>query len=284
MNTELDVTATYGLRTSLDPILASGSNSRRQVNCLINISDRLRAPSVNLDIEVPDLDPTTRTEVESALNTSDKVQKQFVSLLLLGSFLPGEASGVFSQSNLLLSNVAEMMSGQINNILQRLDIPVDVGFGYQEINTGENLFDISLSTQLFENRVLLGGNFGNRRFSTGKSSGDFTGNLDLQVKLDPEGKFRFLVFSHAADEFTSYLDFSQRNGIGLSYQREYRTFQEFLRHLTVPAKKREARDLQEAERQLKQVIIKIDDSGQTLPDSRAARRRRAQRDSTSVRP
>ncbi len=284
MNTELDVTATYGLRTSLDPILASGSNSRRQVNCLINVSDRLRAPSVNLDIEVPDLDPTTRAEVESALNTSDKVQKQFVSLLLLGSFLPGEASGVFSQSNLLLSNVAEMMSGQINNILQRLDIPVDVGFGYQEMNTGENLFDISLSTQLFENRVLLGGNFGNRRFSTGSSAGDFTGSLDMQVKLDPEGKFRFIVFSHAADEFTSYLDFSQRNGVGFSYQREYRTFKEFLRHLTVPAKKREVLDQQEAERQLKQVIIKIDESGQTLPDSRAARRRRAQRDSTSVRP
>ena len=285
MNTELDVTATYGLRTSLDPILSSGSSSRRQVNCLINVSDRLRAPSVNLDIEVPDLDPTSRTEVESALNTSDKVQKQFVSLLLLGSFLPDENSGVFNQSNLLLSNVTEMMSGQINNILQRLEIPVDVGFGYQEINTGENLFDISLSTQLFENRVLLGGNFGNRRFSTGSSAGDFAGNLDLQVKLDPEGKFRFIVFSHAADEFTSYLDFSQRSGIGISYQREYRTFQEFLRHLTVPAKKRQEYDLLEAERQLRQVIIKIDrESRQTPPDSRAARRRRARRDSTAVRP
>ena len=285
MNTELDVTATYGLRTSLDPILASGSNSRRPVTCLINVSDRLRAPSVNLDIEVPDLDPTTRTEVESALNTSDKVQKQFVSLLLLGSFLPNENSGVFNQSNLLLSNVTEMMSAQINNILQRLEIPVDVGFGYQEMNTGENLFDISLSTQLFENRVLLGGNFGNRRFSTGSSAGDFTGNLDMQVKLDPEGKFRFIVFSHSADEFTSQLDFSQRNGIGVSYQREYRTFKEFLRHLTVPAKKRQEYDLLEAERQLRQLIIKIDrESRQTPPDSRSARRHRARRDSTAVRP
>ena len=285
MNTELDVTATYGLRTTLDPILASSnSKTRRQVTCKINVTDRLRNPAVNLDIEVPDLDPTTRTEVESALNTSDKVQKQFVSLLLLGSFMPDENSGVFSQSNLLLSNITEMMSGQINNILQRLDIPVDVGFGYQEINTGENLFDISLSTQLFENRVLLGGNFGNRRFSTGSATGDFTGNLDLQVKLDPEGKFRFLVFSHAADEFTSHLDFSQRNGIGISYQREYRTFQEFIRHLTVPASKREAYDLLEAEKQLRQVIIKIDGSRQAFPDSRPARRRGARRDSTSVRP
>ena len=157
-------------------------------------------------------------------------------------------------------------------------------FEDKEINNGENLFDISLSTQLFENRVLLGGNFGNRRFSTGGAAGDFTGNLDLQVKLDPEGKFRFNVFSHAADEFTSYLDFSQRNGIGISYQREYRTFQEFLRHLTVPARKREQYDLLEAEKQLKQVIIKIDGPRQTLSDPRSARRRGARRDSTAVRP
>lgn len=273
MNTELDITATYGLRTSLDPLLSSGSNTRRQVNCLINVTDRLRAPQVHLDIEVPDLDPTTRTEVDSALSTDDKVQKQFVSLLLLGSFLPNESAGVnFSQGNLLLSNLTEMMSGQLNNILQRLDIPVDVGFGYQELSSGQNLFDISLSTQLFDNRVLLSGNFGNRRYSTGSAGGDFTGNMDLQVKLDPEGKFRFIVFSHSADEFTSYLDYSQRNGIGASYQKEYRSFQEFLNHLTMTPKKRQPYDLLEAEKQLRQVMIKIENENrETLPDTDAAR-------------
>lgn len=286
MNTELDVTATYGLRTSLDPILSSGSNSRRQVNCLINISDRLRAPQVDLDIEVPDLDPASRTEVESAFNSDEKVQKQFVSLLLLGSFLPDESAGVMlSQGNLLLSNLTEMMSGQINNVLQRLEIPVDVGFGYQELTSGQNLFDISLSTQLFENRVLLSGNFGNRRYSTGSAGGDFTGNLDLQVKLDPEGKFRFNVFSHAADEFTSYLDFSQRNGIGVSYQKEYRSFQEFLRHLTMPPKKRQPYDILEAEKQLRQVIIPINhDNRETLPDSGPARGDRSFGNAAAARP
>lgn len=286
MNTELDVTATYGLRTSLDPILTSGSNTRRQVNCLIHVSDRLRAPKVNLDIEVPDLDPTSRTEVESAFNTDDKIQKQFVSLLLLGSFLPNEfSSATLTQGNLLLSNLTEMMSGQLNNILQRLEIPIDVGFGYQELSSGQNLFDISLSTQLFENRVLLSGNFGNRRYSTGSTGGDFTGNMDLQVKLDPEGKFRFIVFSHAADEFTSYLDYSQRNGIGVSYQKEYRTFQEFVNHLTMTPKKRQPYDILEAEKQLRQVMIKIEnESRETLSDTDSARRERPGRGASAARP
>lgn len=272
MNTELDINATYGLRASLDPMLGTGNLSRRPVNCVINVGDRLRAPKLNLSIDVPDLDPTTRMAVESSLSTSDKVQKQFVSLLLLGTFLPDESSGVFNQTALLYSNVMEIMSGQLNTILQRFKIPVDVGFGYQEMRTGENLFDISLSTELFDNRVILSGNFGNRRYSTGSAGGDFSGDVDLQVKLDEEGKFRFNVFSHSADEFTSYLDFSQRNGIGVSFQKEYKSFADFTRSLFIPKKNREHLDELEAEKFAKQVIIQIEDeSGETVSDPNAAR-------------
>ena len=272
MNTELDINATYGLRASLDPMLGTGNLSRRPVNCVINVGDRLRAPKLNLSIEVPDLDPTTRMAVESALSTSDKVQKQFVSLLLLGTFLPDENSGVFNQTALLYSNVMEIMSGQLNNILQRFKIPVDVGFGYQEMRTGENLFDISVSTELFDSRVILSGNFGNRQYSTGSAGGDFSGDVDLSVKLDEEGKFRFNVFSHSADEFTSYLDFSQRNGIGVSFQKEYKSFADFTRSLFIPKKKRQQLDELEAEKFAEQVIIQIEnESGETVSDPNAAR-------------
>lgn len=286
MNTELDIAATYELRTSLDALINSQSSSRRQVLCGINITDRLRAPQLGLSIDIPDLDPTTRSEVESALNTTDKIQKQFVSLLLLGSFLADDFSGVSNRgSNLLFSNVVEMLSGQINNVLQRLEIPVDVGFGYQQMDSGNNLFDIAVSTQLFDDRVILGGNFGNRRYSTGSSSGDFMGNMDLQVKLDPEGKFRFNVFSRSADEFTNFLDYSQRNGIGVSYQREYNDFRDFLRRLFVPKARREERGQEAPETELEPIVIEIENEpGQTLPDPDAPRRERSRRGAAPERP
>ncbi|MBO5547094.1 MAG: translocation/assembly module TamB domain-containing protein [Bacteroidales bacterium] len=272
MNTELDITATHNVRTSLDALLGTNTGIRRPVECALNVTDRLRAPQLALDIEIPDLDPTTRSQVETALNTTDKVQKQFVSLLLLGSFLPNESSGVTNQSNLLFSNVVEMMSGQVNNILQRLDIPLDVGFAYQEAQSGQNLFDVAVSTQLFENRVIVGGSFGNRRYSTGGSAGDFAGDLDIQVKLDPEGKFRFNIFSHSADELTNYLDFSQRNGVGVSYQKEYSSVGDFFRSLFTPRKQREQ---EAAPIQQEQTVIEIEkdenDSGQTVPDPDPAR-------------
>ena len=39
-------------------------------------------PELKFSMDVPDIDPATKTRVESALNTDDKIQKQFLSLLL----------------------------------------------------------------------------------------------------------------------------------------------------------------------------------------------------------
>ena len=275
MKTELDLTANYNLKTTLDALVGGDpSASRRQVNCSIHVSDRLSSPQIDLDIDVPDLDPTTRTQVESALNTSEKVQKQFVALLLMGNFLPSESSGISNQTTNLFSNVVSLLTNQFNNILSKLDIPFDVALGYQENAAGQELFDVAVSTQLFDDRVIVGGSFGNRRFSTGSASGDFTGDLDISVKLDPDGKFRFNIFSHSADEFTSYLDYSQRNGVGVSYQKEYSSFRQFLRRLFMSKKKRAKREEEEALLHTQQTVIEIDndkteESGEALPDSGA---------------
>lgn len=287
MNTHLDVKATYRLRTSLDALLGTSGSPRRSVECGISVGDRLRSPKLDLSVDVPDLDPTTRSQVESALNTTDKIQKQFVSLLLVGSFLPSESSGVFNQSNLLVSNVMEVMSSQINNILQRLDIPLDIGFGYQELGSGQNLFDVAVSTELFENRVIVGGSFGNRRYSAGGGRGDFAGDLDIQVKLDPEGEYRFNIFSHSADEFTSYLDFSQRNGVGLSFQKEYNSVADFFKRLFTSKKKRKQMELEQANQEKEQTVIEIENDrepGQTRPDPDAPRGERSRKGAAGRRP
>ena len=290
MNTELDLTANYNLRTTLDALVGGeNSASRRPVTCSIHVSDRLKSPQIDLDIDVPDLDPTTRTQVESALNSADKVQKQFVALLLMNNFLPNETSGISNQTTNLFSNVMSLLANQFNNILSKLDIPFDVALGYQGNTAGQDLFDVAVTTQLFDDRVIVGGSFGNRRFSTGHAASDFAGNLDISVKLDPEGKFRFNIFSHSADELTNYLDYSQRNGIGVSYQREYDGFRQFLRKLFVPKKKREKKEEEEALLRNQQIVIEIengktDESGETHPDSDTPRRKRSRRSDSKARP
>lgn len=261
MDSELDINALYRLKTSLSTLIADTTSvsTRRIVECGLNISDRLRNPRLDFSIEIPDLDPTTKSQVETALGTSDKVQKQFLALLLMGSFLPDEASGIVNGSDILLSNVTELMSNQLNSILQKLDIPLDVGIGYQGTSGGTNIFDVAISTQLFNNKVIVGGSVGNRQYShSSGANGDMVGDLDIQIKLDQEGKFRLNMFSHSANEYSSYLDYSQRNGVGVSYQKSYNRFGDFVKSIFAPRKSREDKE-KERETDKEQVVIRIED-------------------------
>jgi len=241
-NSDLDITAIYNLKTSLSTLLSDTTSvsTRRPVKCSIKISDKITSPQISFGVEVPDLDPASRTKMTEALNTEDKVQKQFMALLVMGTFLPNESSGVVNSANILYSNVGEIMSNQLNKIFRRLNIPVDLGLGYQQGKSGNDIFDVAISTQLFNNRVEIGGTVGNRQYRNSKNPyGDVVGDIDISIKLDKSGQFKLNLFSHSADEFTSFLDYSQRNGLGIAYQKEYDNFFKMLKEAFTPKKKRE---------------------------------------------
>ncbi len=256
-NSELDIDATYTLRTAINKLMADTSSvaTRRVVNCGIKISDKISSPKLAFSIDIPDLDPTTKSEVESALNTEDKLQKQFLSLVITGGFLENEQSGIVNNTNMVFSNVSELVSGQLSNLLNRMDIPVDLGVGYQQNSSGTNLYDVSVSTELFDNRVEVRGSFGNRQYTTTTNpNGDMVGDLDIDVKLDHTGELRLNLFSHSADEYTSYLDYSQRNGIGITYQKEFNKWKEFWKGLFMSRAKRQQMSRDAALNEEKQTI------------------------------
>ena len=292
MDSDLNINALYKTKASVGTLIAdtTSTSTRRTVECGIAITDKIKNPRLDFSINIPDLDPTTQGRVESALNTQDKVQKQLLALLLTNSFLPDEQSGVTNtSSSMLYTNVTEIMAGQLNNILQKLDIPLDFGLDYQQDVSGSNIFDVALSTALFNNRVIVNGTIGNRQYKSSTSSSDVVGDLDIDVKLDKPGAVRLNLFSHSADQYTNYLDNSQRNGIGLTYQKEFNTFGEMIRNMFRSRKRKqeiEAEKLQEQqnERQIK-IRIEADDAakkrrngkkqqyGKTLPDSFPAGRK-----------
>ena len=259
-DTDLDVNGTYSTKTSLASLISDeNATNRRTVLCNINLSDKLSNPLMNFDIEIPDLNPSTKAMVESALNTEDKVQKQFLALLVTGNFLPDDESGITTGgSNTLFSNVTGIMASQINTIFQKLDIPVDLGLNYQSTETGNDVFDVALSTQLFNNRVIVNGNIGNKQ-QYGMSTNEVAGDVDVEIKVNKSGSLRLNLFSHSADQFTSYLDNSQRNGAGVTYQREFNTMREFVKEVFTPRSKR-----QEAIEAIENpIVLQVDTTGRT---------------------
>ena len=272
MDSDLNVTGLYSTKADISTLVATAASketggSRREVDCILDITGKLRNPQIKFNIDIPELDPGTEGLVQSALNTEDKVMKQFLYLLIANSFLPNEESGIITAggSNMLYSNMTGIMAGQLNSIFQKLNIPLDLGLNYQQTSAGQNLFDVALSTQLFNNRVVVNGTIGNRRLY-GTTTDEVAGDLDIDIKLNKPGTFRLNLFSHSADQYTSFLDNSQRNGVGIAYQREFNDFRQFFRDLFTPRKEREERSAAEAPQSpAGRVVLQVDTTGRAHP-------------------
>lgn len=256
LDSQFDITALYRLKTSLSPL---GAETRRNVECGLTMKGKIADPKLAFTIDVPDLDPSTKSTVDGALNTDDKVQKQFLALLLTGNFVPGEESGVFFNTDkMLFSNLSNIMTGQLNNLLSYLNIPLDMGVNYQKNTVGNDIYDVAVSTQLFNNRVLVNGSVGNRQFTSSTGS-DFAGDIDIEVKINKSGDFRVKAFSHSQDDYTNFLDNTQRSGFGMSIQREFDKFKDFWKSLFGKKEDRNAQRQRMGRRRTKMKTITVDE-------------------------
>jgi hypothetical protein len=251
--TMLDISAIYKTKTSLSTLTedtSAASRVRRNVDCKIHVMGNLFTPTLAYDVEVQNLDPSTRAQVQSALNTEEKKTRQFLSLLAFNSFMPDQQSGI---SNINLSaSASEILSNQLSNMLTQLNIPFDVGFVYNTQDRGNSAFDLAISTQLFDNRVAINGTFGNGQ--TNSADNTFTGDLDIELKIDRQGRFRVKAFTHSADQFTDQFDNSQRSGVGFVYQEDFNNFKElfdrwFHKRKKKPEKKTEMLNKKEEEKE-----------------------------------
>ncbi|MBR5661955.1 MAG: hypothetical protein IKW99_10455 [Bacteroidales bacterium] len=257
MDSDLDIDGVYSTKASIATLIADTTSisSRKVVNCGIGISGKLREPQLSFSIDVPDVDAMTKSRIESALNTEDKVQRQFLSLLISGGFMPEEQSGIVNNTSTLYNNLADIMAGQLNNILQKLEIPLDLGLNYQSSQSGTSIFDVAVTTQLFNNRVIVNGNVGNREYGN-TSEGEVVGDLDIEIKLDKPGQVRLKLFSHSSDDYTSYLDNTQRNGVGVTYQKEFYDLRDLANSIFTSKKKRQERaNAPQPERELQTITI-----------------------------
>lgn len=241
-NTSLNVGATYRTKASISTLISDTTSvgNRRNVNCGIQLQGSLSNPELSFSIDIPDLDPITKGRVESALSTPDKIQKQFMALLISGSFVPDEQSGIVNNSTILYSNASEILSNQFNNVFRQLDIPLDLGLNYQPgvATGGKDMFDVAISYQAFNNRLIINGNLGNS-----ETSSNWAGDFEAEIKVNRQGNLRITLFTRSADSYSNYLDNTQRSGFGITYQDEFDTFGDFWRNIFYSRKRKEEYEL-----------------------------------------
>ncbi|MDR3351402.1 MAG: translocation/assembly module TamB [Prevotellaceae bacterium] len=247
----LDLSALYKTTASLNALLADSlsMSTRRQVNCRIDITGNLLNPVITLGVDVENLDAETRARVQSALNTEEKRTRQFLSLLAFGSFLADDQSEL--SADLLMGSATGLVTSQINNLFNRFNLPLGLGFSYLPQQRGRNdIFEVSFSTQILNDRVVINGNVG-----SGDESRPVSNDFDVGIRLDSKNKLQFRAFTRSVDRYTDNVDNSQRYGLGIMYQEEFDNFSELFERFfgkkkttkTIPEKEPAVRNDEKAE-------------------------------------
>jgi hypothetical protein len=239
-NMILNISAIYSTRASLYPVLVNNfvaldhnyAELRRKANVqsVISIEGRMSQPNVRFDFRLPNTDDNIRTQFFNLVNNDEnEMMKQTFSLLLFGGFLAPGNNAIFELASDVnpVSIASDMLFNQINNILQNFGSNFNFGVNYRPsdpYNTQQTQF--TLSTQFFDNRLLIDGHVGQGGLSRDLSDAEQQAWLhELNAEWRITNRFSFRAFNRPSERDlgrspqTGYLQ-----GIGIAYRREFDSF------------------------------------------------------------
>jgi len=181
--------------------------------------------------------------VRSVLYVSDEqeniqeLNKQVFSLLVLNSFLPPAGSDpLYGRTNVGSTTSSELLSNQLSNMLSKISNDFDIGVNYRpgdELSNQE--LELALSTQLFNDRLILDGNFGlsdrDNVSNEAQNTNNLIGDLSVEYKITKDGKLRVKAFNNSNQFSLTETNSAYTQGVGMSYREDYDTNKEFWQSL-----------------------------------------------------
>ena len=235
----VDLNALYTLKAPINYLLLNynqNDNSRRiPVQCKINLSKKLLNPIVKFDINFPTADERTKDELQQFISTQDDINRQMVSLMVMGQFftpeyLRGRQDFQSSTSSVVGSTTSDILSNQLSNWLSQISNDFDIGFNYRpgdQVNA--NQMEFALSTQILNDRVTINGNIGNNSNLQSNTTNPVVGEVEVFVKLNKSGKLQLKAYNRANDDLI-YDTSLYKQGIGLSFREEFDTLSDLFNH------------------------------------------------------
>jgi len=241
-NANIDVKASYRLKAPLSGLLVDTTDfykRRIPIDCQIFLTDNLMNPTINFNIELPSADEDTKTKLRSAINTQEKMNKQFLALLVINNFLPdptfvgADQTAAYSSGSLGFGQVttSELLSNQLSHWLSQISDEWDLGVNYRPGDeVSQDQVEVALSTQLLNDRVTINGNVGYGQKKLQTQTSDIVGDFDVEIKLNESGKLRLKVFNKANDKLI-YKESLYTQGIGLFYREEFNSLKELIKKI-----------------------------------------------------
>jgi hypothetical protein len=240
---ELDIRANYTVSANLgdlDQQLLEQRKSARNnipVNCILQLNGPLNHPGISFDLDLPGATSELNRQVKSYIRTEDMMNRQIVYLLVLSRFYTSpEYVRNESQVNNDLSLLTSTFSTQLSNMLGTISDKFQVGTKFHQSYEGEQTsteVELLLSSQLFNNRLIINGNFGyidNPYINNGGSQKNIplVGDFDLEYKLTTTGEIRLKGFNHY--NYRNYYSITPQmtQGFGILFRKDFNRFSDFL--------------------------------------------------------
>lgn len=246
----LDITAAYRVNTNLtdlDRSFMSDPDLNRTsvpVDALLKVTGDMNTPEINFDISLPTVTSDVERKVRSIISTDDMMSRQVIYLLALNRFYTPEFMGP-SQGGELASVASSTLSSQLSNIIGQITdkVSVNPSFKSDRSDFSDMEVDVALSSSLFDNRLLLNGNFGYRDKSTSQTT--FIGDFDLEYLLSKNGQLRLKAYNHFNDASYYLKSALTTQGVGIIYRKDFDDPLTWLKRLIKKGKQRKARKEQE---------------------------------------
>lgn len=224
----LDITAAYRVNTSLTELDKSFATDRElnrtsvPVEALLKVKGLLTHPDIGFDIDLPTVTQETAQKVRSIISTDDMMSRQVLFLVALNKFYPPEYMQTSFTGGEWASVASSTISSQVQNMIGQLtdkftlspSIRSDKG-DFSDIEV-----DLSLTSRLFHNRLLINGNVGYRDPSN--SSTTFVGDFDLEYLLNKKGNWRLKAYNHFNDQNYYLKSALTTQGIGLIWRTDFK--------------------------------------------------------------
>ena len=234
---DIDIVGVYRTKSSLtslgtQAIDSSALTNNINVDCIIRLSDKLMNPSITFGIELPNAKDDTKNLVYSVIDTTNQaiMAQQVFSLMVLGSFSYTAGSNIVRFGTTAGYSV---ITNRLSSWLSQISKDFDIGINYTPDDklTNEEL-EVALSTQLFDDRLIIEGNFGVIRGnkSDANNVNNIVGDVDLTFRLTKRLSLKAYNHTNIKNNnyyyysFENYSDFTQ--GIGISFSQSFDNLRE----------------------------------------------------------
>ncbi len=223
----INMSAIYKTRIALGDLAAKEEDrsTRVPVECVIRLSGRLSNPGLSFGLNLPNAAESIKTQVYGAIDTTNaaEMNQQMFNILVFNQFKSNKGSlpGNIDVSSTSLS----IFMGQVNSLLSRVSKDVNIGVNYQKsTNVPGQEIDVAVSTQLFNERLLIDGLFGVNSmnpYSTAQRPSTIVGDIKFEYILTNNRRWKLQAFNRTNNVDLLYNNAPYTQGVGITYQRDF---------------------------------------------------------------